>query len=75
MSSEDLSELDMQTSQSSQTTIALTNIHENFTNECNVDDHFLPYEELMDLLPPTNSSIISTYSQTDDCIHMVRKNF
>jgi len=43
MLSEDLSELDMQTSQSSETTIALTNIHENVTNEYNVDDHFLPY--------------------------------
>jgi len=74
MLSEDLSELDMQTSQSSETTIALKNIHENVTNEYNVDDHFLPYEELMDLLPPTNSSIASTYSQTDGGIDMVSEN-
>jgi len=50
-----------------------TNIHENVTNNCNIDNYFLSFEEIMDLLPSTTDNLPLTYKQLDQNIDTVSK--
>jgi hypothetical protein len=66
-----LSESNKQTSQHYQTTPALTHIYRNVTDNCTVDNCFLSFEELMDILPSTTVNAEPTYRQDDENIDTV----
>ena len=65
ITSEYLSEPNIQTNQSYQMTPTDTNIRQNFTDSSNVDDNLFTFEELTHLLPSTANSGASTYGQID----------
>ncbi len=63
-----LSELGTRTNQPS---IASTNIRQDFTNNCNLDNEFLSYEDLMDITPSATNAIESTHIQADEHLNRV----
>ncbi|CAF2145954.1 unnamed protein product [Rotaria magnacalcarata] len=66
--SEHLSEHDTKTSQHNETTSTLSTIHRTVTNNCNSDNYFLPFQELMDSLCSTADKALSTHGQVNDSI-------
>jgi hypothetical protein len=66
---EHMSELNTRISESYNTIVTSTNIHENIT-----DNYFLPYEELMDLLLSPAETIESTYKHDEKNIDTVRND-
>ena len=66
-----LSESDIRTSQFDEITPTSSNTHRTVTNNCNVDNYFLPLEELMDSLRSAEKNGLSTYMQADKSIDTV----
>ncbi|CAF4298407.1 unnamed protein product, partial [Rotaria socialis] len=63
--SEHLSEQDTKTSEQNETTPTSSTIHRTVTNNCNSDNYFLPFQELMDSLHSTADKALSTHRQVN----------
>lgn len=68
LTNEHMSELGIPTNQLYQTTTTSSSMDQNITNNCNIDNYFVPLEQLMDSLRSPEDSVVSTYRCDDQNI-------
>ena len=71
MFSENLSEVNMRTNRSYSIGITSPNVHQNIMNNFNMENNFLPPDELMDFLSEYGDNIQSTYRYEDQSLYTV----